>query len=1043
MKPERWAKIEQLYHAALERNSSARAAFLAEACADDAPLHRQVTALLEQDDPAFINTPALNLAAQALAAEAVGMDEASTRHFVAQQLGAYQLLAPLGRGGMGEVFLAFDARLQRKVAIKLLPAEFTADAERVRRFAQEARAASALNHPNIITIHEIGEAISETETTHYLVTELVEGETLRQQMTNAAQQRLTVTAALEVAVQIAAALVAAHEAGIIHRDIKPENVMVRHDRLVKVLDFGLAKLIEVRNAECGVRNDEATARLHSASDTPHSTALGVVMGTPRYMSPEQARGERVDSRSDLFSLGVVLYEMVAGRAPFVGKTTSEMIAAILRDEPASLVEIAPPELERIVHRALSKDRAERYQTATALLDDLNQLKEQLLAEKFVAPPSSGSSRARNLPTEGEATNKRRWRGTLVGVGVLAIIVLLAAWFYFQRAPVLANKDTILLADFENKTGEDVFDTTLKQGLATQLEQSRFLNVFPEARVRQTLRQMEHAADTRVTAELAQEICERQNLKAFIVGSLAPLGSHYVITLAALRGQSSEELTRAQSTATSKEQVLQALTAAAAQLRAQLGESLNSIQQSDQPLEQATTANLQALKAYSESLARLYVGRFVEALPFARRAIELDPQFASAYDQLKVICFATEQPETAAEYVAKSFRLSEERAIRLKGSVSESERLDSAAWYHFLVTGNQSKQLEYLLLGRQLAPRFAPAHNGLGLYYNFLGQSEQALAPLNEAIRLNPNFAAPYRLLARALIRLNRFAEAKHTLTQALQLKLEFTEYHTQLYQLAFIGGDAVRMQQQLDWAQGKPDEYVALDWQTGVAAFAGQWRQTQDFSRRAIDLAARGDNRELAARYATEQALRSAVLGNCQTSKTSAAQGLTFGRGRLPLARAALALALCGASSQAQSFADELAQRFPEDTVSQSIWLPAIRAALSLQQGKAAQAIEQLQATSRYEAAAEFWPQYLRGQAYLQLKQGAAAAAEFQQILDHRGYAPLSPLYPLAQLGLARAAALTGDTARSRKSYGNFLAVWQEADVELPILRAARKEFEK
>jgi tetratricopeptide (TPR) repeat protein len=356
------------------------------------------------------------------------------------------------------------------------------------------------------------------------------------------------------------------------------------------------------------------------------------------------------------------------------------------------------------------------------------------------------------------------------------------------------------------------------------------------------------------------------------------------------------------------------------------------------------------------------------------------------------------------------------------------------WYHRLVTGNQSKQLESLLPLRQLAPRSAPAQNDLGGAYNSIGQSEQALAPLNEAIRLNRNFAAPYRVLAQALMRLNRFAEAKDTVSQALQLKLEFTEYHTQLYQLAFISSDAAAMRQQLDWAQGQPDEYVALDWQTGAAAFAGQWRQAQEFARRAIELAARGDNRELAARYATEQALRSAVLGNCQASKTSAAQGLAFGRGRLPLARAALALALCGATPQTTALARELTKRFPEDTLSQEIWLPALRAALALQQNKAAQAIEQLQATSRYEAAAEFWPQYLRAQAYLQLKQNAEAAAEFQKILDHRGYAPLSPLYPLAQLGLARA-------TQSRKSYEDFLTTWKNADEDLPVLSEAKRSY--
>ena len=546
MELDRWEQIEMLYHAALERGPDAREAFLDEACAGDETLRREVAGLLACDVPSdsFIQSPAIEIAARAMAADP--LIEASSKpmgkpmgSLIAEtQIGAYQLLSPLGRGGMGEVHLALDTRLGRKVAIKLLPVEFTADAGRVRRFEQEARAASALNHPNIITIYEIGETATENGSLRYIVTEYVEGETLRQRMASAPQQRMKPSEAIEVAAQIAAALSAAHETGITHRDIKPENVMLRRDGIVKVLDFGLAKLAE-----------PASSVIVPPASTlvTNSTEAGVVMGTPRYMSPEQARGEKVDARTDVFSLGVMLYELIAGRAPFWGTTPSEVIASILRDAPPPLAECAldaPQELEQIIGKSLGKDRAERYQTASDLLIDLKELKQRIEIETklgetvIVVPPSGGSSSRRNIPPEGGTTIATRKRLALFAAAAL-FIAAIAGWFYFNRKPALTEKDTILLADFENKTGEDIFDGMLKQGLAIQLQQSPFLNLFPEAQARSELKLMRRSSKERMTAEIAREICERQNLKAFIAGSIAPLGSHYVITLEAINAQTGD------------------------------------------------------------------------------------------------------------------------------------------------------------------------------------------------------------------------------------------------------------------------------------------------------------------------------------------------------------------------------------------------------------------------------------------------------------------------------------------------------------------------
>ena len=1011
MTPERWGQLEPIYHAALEHALDERDSFLDEACAGDNELRRELAALLSSDGRAenFIEKPAFEVAARALAAAPPQTWEPA----IPTQISSYRILAPLGRGGMGEVYLAFDSRLGRKVAIKLLPAKFTTQADRVRRFEQEAHAVSALNHPNIITIHEIGEATQETSSTHYIVTEYIEGETLRQHLKNAPQQRLTPDTALEIAMQIAAALATAHENGIIHRDIKPENVMLRKDGIVKVLDFGLAKLAGTRNEEAkqsqkserGTRNQEAAPSFQDSSDIQRSafsdqpsTMSSAMLGTPRYMSPEQAGGKKVDARTDIFSLGVMLYEMIAGYAPFACATSEETMAAILHDEPPPLVEYAPEmpgALERIVRQALSKERTDRYQTASALLTDLKELKQRLEIQSKLS--------------EGD-------------------------WAAPGRHPALTEKDLILLADFENKTSDEIFDGTLKQGLAIQLRQSPFLGLFPEERVRQTMRLMKRSPDERITTRIAREICVRNNLKALIAGSIAPLGTHYVITLEAIYGQTGETIETDQIEAESKEQVLRALSQAAARLRAKLGESLSSIQQFNTELEEITTPKLEAFQAYSLGYEQTLNGRLLDAIQLYRRAVELDPDLAYAWSMLNIHHNVIGQPGLAAEYA--------EKAYALKDRVSDYEQLQITFRYHFMGTGDLHKALEAANLFKRIYPRTSTAPIDVLVSHDLLGQHDLAVAEGYDAIRLNPNYAPAYWYLGRSLLRVSQFAEAKEIFRQALEQKFDLTNIHTALYQIAFAEGDTDGLQEQLNWAKGRPDEYVTFDWQAGTAAFAGQWGKAQECARRAIELTARGITKELAARYATEQALRGAILGDYQQAAAAAEQGLKIERGRASLPRAALALALGGASEQAAPLIDELGQRYPEDTVIHFIWLPVIRAALLLAGNEAAQALERLQSTISYEAAAEYWPQTLRGQAYLQLSRGAEAAQEFQKILAHRGQSPLSPLYPLAHLGLARTAALTGDTTKSRKAWEDFSAAWKDADAGLPILLAAQREFD-
>jgi tetratricopeptide (TPR) repeat protein len=948
---------------------------------------------------------------------------------------------------MGEVYLALDRRLNRKVAVKLLPSEFTTDAGRVRRFAQEARVVSALNHPNIITIHEIGEAPAEDRGTHYIVTEYVEGETLRHRMASAPQQRIEASEAIDIALQIAAALSAAHEAGIMHRDIKPENVMVRRDGIVKVLDFGLAKLTEA-----------ASPVIDSQASTPvrNNTDAGVVMGTPRYMSPEQARGEKVDHRTDIFSLGVMLYEMIAGQPPFDGVNAIEVMGAILKSEPASLrrhIADVSHELEHIVSLALRKDRDERYQRAKDLLIDLKDYKEGLafaaklersvqpdkkqpVAEQAAAPPI-GETAAVATKSSGKI-NLGEIKRIRLGVALtLAAIVIAAVATYFwpNRAPTLTDKDTVLLADFVNTTGDAAFDGTLKQALAVQLEQSPFLNIFPEERVRESLRFMGRTPDERVTRDVAREICQRQGLKAMLLGSIAKFDRNYAISLEAINAQSGEAIARQQVEAEGKDQVLKALGSAATKVREKLGESLASIQKYDAPIEQATTSSLDALKAFAQGNEHRDQGKFHEAILFYQRAVDLDPNFALAWAGLALVHGS---PLRQRELAAKAA----EKAFELRDRVSEREKFVISESYYTNVSVNPEKRNEILELWTRTYPREGIPHFMLGGGYATIGQFEKAIEEYRDAIRLSPNFTFAYANLAAAFNGLNRFDDAREICERALQQKLDSPVIRVILYQLAFIQGDEVEMRRQIDWATGKPSEYLMLYAQSEAAAFSGRLRQAHELSRRATELAARGNLLEYAGGETALTAEWSAVLGDCQQARENIARASAYPHSRFSLWRTSLAHALCGEVRQAQTLTDEVIRQYPGEPFVEVLGTLA-RAAIEIRHGNRTLALQILQSVSRYESASFFFQNYLRGQIYLRQKNGAEAAAEFQKILDHRGWSPTSAMYVPAHLWLARAAAIQGDLAKSHKSYQDFFALWKDADHDLPILIEAKKEYEK
>ena len=953
---------------------------------------------------------------------------------------------------MGEVYLAHDTKLDRKVALKILPDEFASKRHRMQRFVQEAKAASALNHPNIVTIYEI----DETDSRHFIALEFIDGQTLRKRLR---RTEMKIDEVLKVAIQTATALSAAHEAGIIHRDIKPENIMLRRDGIVKVLDFGLAKLTEPAHT--------SEVDMEAPTSAAINTEPGEVIGTTSYMSPEQARALPVDSRTDIFSLGVLIYEMVTRHLPFEGSNKMEILASILSDKAvrplARYSREAPDELERIVGKALTKERDQRYQSAKDLLIDLRQLKKRLAIEAELerTTPPERFTQASDLMSQAAVKKplhtttqiephptssaeyivnqvKLHKRGALITVGMLLVATIAAGLFWYLKstpAAALTEKDTIVLADFANTTGDPVFDGALKQGLAVQLEQSPFLNIFSDQRVRETLRFMNRSPDERVTKEIAREICERQGLKAFLTGSISNLGSNYVVTLEAVNAQTGDTITRQQVEVNSKEQVLSALGDAATNLREKLGESLGSIQKYDVPIHQATTSSLEALKAFSLGVEHQLKGKYLEAIPFFKRATETDDKFARAYAAMSSMYYNTRQYDLAADASRKAYEL--------RDRVGEYERLYITQIYYDNVTGELDKYLETLELWKRTYPRESAPHNNLAVKYNELGQFDKAADEAREAIRLNPNSASGHSLLASSAVGLNRFDEAKEIIRQAQSQKLENLRMHQNLYRIAFVQGDVEGMKREIDWATGKPEEYAAQSWQADSAAFHGQLRKARQLSTSAFELAQRRDLKEVAAQISAGAAARDAQFQDCKTVKEQTAKALHLAHDRITVSLSANALAICGDAAETKSLMDELAKRFPTDSLINQVRMPLIEAHMEMERGNPTQAIQLLEKTRLYGRNILFPIAYLRGQAYLADKNGGAAAAQFQEILDNRGWSALSYFYPLAYVGLARAAVLQGETAKARKAYEDFLVLWKDADTDLPILIEAKKELEK